>query len=189
MTFFEYISVFISIIVALGIAQVLSGYAKSIENPPGQKIYWVHLLWTAWLFVFLIFFWWFEFRLSQVEVWTFYAYSVVVIYATLLYLLSAILFPGREHDGIDFEERFFSRRRWFFGFLLLFLVIDTLDTLLKGTGHLSDLGPRYLILNLVFAAAFVAGMATTNRRFHAFLAVAYLFAQLQWIFERFFQVA
>lgn len=189
MTFFEYVAVLVSIIVALGIAQILSGFARTIEKPTGQKIYWVHLIWAVWLFVYLIFFWWFEFRLSQVEEWTFYAYLVVVLYATLLYLLSAILFPSREHNGIDFEERFFSRRKWFFGLLLFFLVIDLLDTLLKGTGHLSNLGPRFLIVNLVFAAVFIGGMATANRRFHAAVAVTYLVAQLEWIFERFFQVA
>ena len=96
MTFFEYIAVLVSIIVALGIAQILSGFARTIEKPQGQKIYWVHLVWATWLFVYLIFFWWFEFRLGQIEEWTFYAYLMVVLYATLLYLLSAILFPNRE---------------------------------------------------------------------------------------------
>lgn len=189
MTFFEYVAVLVSIIVALGIAQILSGIARTIEKPEGQEIYWVHLLWSTWLFVYLIFFWWFEFRLGQIAEWTFYAYLVVVLYATLLYLLSAILFPSREHDGVNFEERFYSRRKWFFGLLVLFLVFDLLDTTLKGAGHLGDLGPRYLILNSVFAAAFIGGMVTTNRRFHGAFAVIYLVAQLQWIFERFFQIA
>lgn len=188
MSFFEYVAVLVSIIVALGIAQILSGVARTIERPPGQKVYWVHLVWAAWLFVFLIFFWWFEFRLNALEEWTFYAYLILVLYATLLYLLSAILFPSREHDGIDFEERFFARRRWYFGLLFLLPVIDTLDTLLKGEGHLWDLGPRYLIINVVFASAFLGGMATASRRFHALIAVLYLVAQLEWIFERFFQI-
>jgi hypothetical protein len=189
MTFFEYVAVLVSIIVALGIAQILSGVARTIEKPQGQRVYWVHLVWAAWLFVYLIFFWWFEFRLGQIEEWTFYGYLVVVLYATLLFFLSALLFPSREHDGVDFEKRFFARRKWFFGLLIFFLVIDLLDTLLKGEGHLGDLGSRYLILNWIFAAAFIGGMVTTNRRFHASLAVIYLVAQLQWIFERFFQIA
>ena len=72
MTFFEYVAVLVSIIVALGIAQILSGIARTIEKPEGQEIYWVHLLWSTWLFVYLIFFWWFEFRLGQIAEWTFH---------------------------------------------------------------------------------------------------------------------
>jgi hypothetical protein len=103
--------------------------------------------------------------LGKIEEWTSYAYLMVVLYATLLYLLSAMLFPGKEHDGIDFEERFFATRRWYFDLLLLFLVIDLQDGLLKGTAHfwnLGVLGPRYLIVNANLAAAFVGGLVTAH---------------------------
>ena len=161
MTFFEYIAVLVSIIVALGIAQILFGFARTIEKPEGQKIYWVHLLWAAWLFLSLIFFWWWEFQLGALEVWTFNAYLVVVLYATTLFLLTALLFPTREHNGIDFEERFFSRRNWFFGMMVLSMLIDVFDTALKGGGHLGDLGGRYLI-ELGLGASFCFGGMMTR---------------------------
>jgi hypothetical protein len=189
MTFFEYVAVLVSIIVALGIAQILSGVARMIEKPEGQKVYWVHLLWAAWLFLYLIFFWWFEFQLARVEEWTFYAYGVLVLYATVLFLMSAILFPSRGHDGIDFEERFFQRRRWFFGLFILCLIINVPDTLLKGTDHLSDLGLGFWIYGISTLLMCLAGYYSTNRKVHGFIVVANLVFQVGFIGQLFFTIA
>lgn len=160
--FFEYAAVLVSIIVALGIAQILSGVARMIERPEGQYVFLIHLCWAAWLFLYLIFFWWFEFGLADVQEWTFYAYAVVVVYATVLFLMSAILFPSREHGGIDFEERFFARRRWIFGLFILGLIINVPDTLLKGDEHLGELGAGFWAYGLSSLVVCLVGFFSTN---------------------------
>lgn len=189
MTFFEYVTVLVSIIVALGIAQILSGVARMIEKPQGQKIYWVHLLWAAWLFLYLIFFWWFEFQLTAVVEWTFYAYAILVFYATVLFLMSAILFPSRSHDGIDFEERFFARRNWFFGLFILSLAINVPDTLLKGTVHFGSLGLGFWSYSLSSLVICLVGLLTTNRKTHAVIAGLSLIFQVGFIGQMFFTIA
>lgn len=186
MTFFEYVAVLVSIIVALGIAQLLSGVARMIEKPEGQRVYWVHLIWAAWLFLYLIFFWWFEFQLNTVGEWTFYAYAVLVGYATVLFLMSAILFPSRGHEGIDFEERFFARRGWFFGLFIACLVINVPDTLLKGTEHLGELGAGFWAYSASSLLFCLVGLLTTNRRAHAAIAGLSLIFQVGFIGQMFF---
>lgn len=189
MSFFEYVSVFVSIIVALGITQLLLGFSRVIERPRGQRIYWVHLVWVVWLFLQLLFFWWAEFRLEGVEEWTFYGYSVVALLATALFLLSAILFPSGSYEGVDFEERFFERRRWFFGLQLVWLGIDQLDTLLKGVDYYRTLGLEYPIAVAILSVLFLIAIWTPNRKYHGALAIGILLLWLQWIGRNYYTVA
>lgn len=43
---FEYVTVLISIVVGLGITEVLSGIADLIKQSKRVKFYWPHLLWV-----------------------------------------------------------------------------------------------------------------------------------------------
>jgi hypothetical protein len=189
MSFFEYVSVFISIIVALGITQLLLGIAKLIEKPSDQRIYWVHMVWAAGLFLVLLLFWWAEFRLVTVEEWTFYSYGILALYATVLFLVSAVLFPSGSYDGIDFEERFFARRKWFFGLNLTWLAIDQLDTLLKGFDHYRNLGLDFLFTVALAASLFSAGLISQNRKLHGAIAVIAFLLLVRWIISNFSTVA
>ena len=68
---FEYISVLTSIILGLGMAQLLLGVSRIIQDPEHVKPYWVHLSWVLTMFIYSVFWWWWEFNLNQIEVWTF----------------------------------------------------------------------------------------------------------------------
>jgi hypothetical protein len=72
---------------------LLTGVAAIVQHPGREKVYWVHLLWVAAVFLRAIFWWWFEFRLSQTPQWTFTLYVFVLLYAFLIYLWCALLFP------------------------------------------------------------------------------------------------
>ena len=45
MTFFEYISVMVSVILALGIARLLGGLGELLVRRASKRTYWVHSLW------------------------------------------------------------------------------------------------------------------------------------------------
>ena len=55
---------------------------KSIQGR--EKVYWVHLVWVAVILFRAIFWWWFEFRLSGTEQWSFMLYIFVLLYAILI---------------------------------------------------------------------------------------------------------
>ena len=80
MTTFEYIAVLVSIIVGLSLTHLLGGVGRIIGNPGCAKVYWVHLVWTLYAFVYLVAFWWWEYQLSTVEVWTVQLYLFLVLY-------------------------------------------------------------------------------------------------------------
>lgn len=171
MEMFNYVMVLASVIIGLGITHLLMGVAGVIQHPRRDKIYWIHLTWVGATFLRAIFWWWFEFRYSKTDLWTFGLYIFVLCYALLIYLWCALLFP-RDLAGYDgYREYFYSRRVWFFGVGLAANVADIGDTLLKGMDYFRSLGLPYLIGQAVLTTMFVIALRTRNERFHASFAL------------------
>ena len=177
---FEYVSVLTSIVIGLGLAHLLRGVASIIQHPGRQAPYFVHLVWVAFMFFQAVFFWWWEFALESLQVWTFELYLFVLFYAFIIYLMCALLFPSDLDDYSGYEDYFMSRRAWFLGLLAAFFLIDFWDTWLKGTEHFASLGLEYPISQTGYIALCFVGMWTANRRFHTGFAVVALLYQISW---------
>ena len=187
MEMFNYVMVLASVIIGLGIAHLLQGIGGLVQHPRREKTYWVHLVWVAAIFIRAIFWWWFEFDLSKIAQWTFALYLFVLVYAVLIYLWCALLFP-RDLVGYDgFKGYFYSRRAWFFGLLLAGQAIDVADTLLKGLAHFRSLGPSYLVGIGTLSVLLLIAMRTRSERFHgafAICSVVYLVAYPWFVFDK-----
>ena len=148
MTSFEYISTLLSIIIGLGITHLFVGISRLINNPRKIKIYWIHLLWTLFIFIYMISFWWFEYKFNTIQDWTFQLYLFIILYAVLLFFLCVINMPFHLPD--NFKEYFYSSRRWFFIVLLIVHVIDIFDTMFKGSDYMASMGINYVFNTLTF---------------------------------------
>lgn len=182
---FEYVMVLTSIIIGLAMTHLLQGLATIVQHPGRDRIWWVHLLWVAWTFLFAIFWWWWEFRYRAVESWTFLLYSFVVAYAFLVYLLAAMLFP-KDLDGYEgFREYFLARRRWFFGLLIAASLFDLADSRFKGADYFASLGRQYFVYVAVIIALAIAGIVTRNERAQGAIAIILLGYQVSWALTAF----
>ena len=189
MTTFEYIAVLVSIIVGLGITQLLAGVGRLIDDGRETKPYWIHLVWTAYAFIYLVFFWWWEFKLAAIEIWSFELYLFVIMYAVALYLLVVVLYPRDLPEGGDFKRYYYDRRGWFFGMLVAIGAIDFIDSAVKGKDYLLKLGPEYWTFLIVTSLLYLLAIRSKDERFHAFLAIgstAYMFV---WAFRLYGTVA
>ena len=178
MEMFEYVAVLTSIIIGLGITHLLQGVARLIQQPGEAHVYWVHLAWVLYTFTQTIFWWWFEFRLGAVGVWTFQLYLFVVFYAVLIYLQCALLFPSSLDKFDGFRDYFYSRRAWFFGVWVLVVLVDTGDSWFKGSDHFSSLGSEYIRNQMVGLVFMLVAARTRSERFHAVwvvVALVYVF--------------
>jgi hypothetical protein len=176
MSTFEYLAVLISIIVGLGITHLLAGVGRLISSADRPRVYWVHSLWTFYLFVYFAAFWWWQFQLSTVQQWTVGMYLFLILYATLLYLLCVILFPGEL--PADFRDYFFSRRKWFFGLWVAVYLIDLGDTAMKGSEHFASFGLEYPVSIGLLIVLCAVGFFSSNERFHGAFAVGACIFQL-----------
>lgn len=153
---FEYLAALMAVIVGLTIVHVLEGFGRIISDPTRYRVYWIHFLWAVWLLFYCVFFWWFEFGLSALEVWTFGHFTQVLLYAAILYYIAVVLFPrGANFDG-DFRAYYYNRRGWLMAGFIMANVIDVFDTLMKGDVHFSQLGLEYpinIVTSILIAAA------------------------------------
>jgi hypothetical protein len=178
---YSHVKVVISIIVGLCITTLLKGFAQFVQHPRRNKVSILHLGWAASLLLGIIHFWWWEFRLSMIQQWTFAIYFFVILYAILFYFLSKLLFPSDLTDYAGYEDYFLSRRRWFFGFLAATFIADVIDTDLKGSAYLHSFGLEYPIRITASIILCVIAMITKNRRIQLTLLTLYVLYQISFI--------
>ena len=164
MTTFEYLSVFISIVIGLGVVRVLGGVAKLLDRQE-SKAYWVHSTWVGYFIFWLPYFWWFEFDWRHQTTWTFPVFFFVVIFAMLFYLAVAVLVPTREADYKDLESYFYRVRPRFFVLLTLIHIADVIDAFQK-PGNLEDVGPTSGPVMAIYVVGSVVASLTEHRLFH-----------------------
>jgi hypothetical protein len=182
---FPHVRVVLGMVIGLGVTRLLSGFARIVQHPGQTPVYGVHLGWVALLLLTLVHFWWWQFGLFGLAHWTFEVYFFVITYAIVLFLLCALLFPDQMSDYAGYEDFFYARRRWFFGFLAATYLLDLVDTLIKGEAHYARFGMEYLIRTPLFVALSLIAMWTENRRYHlAFVAFALIY-QIVWILRLF----
>jgi hypothetical protein len=173
---YSHVRVVISIIVGLCITTLLSGFARFVQHPKRAKASVLHLGWAASLLLWIIHFWWWEFRLSMIQQWTFAIYFFVILYAILFYFLCTLLFPSDLKDYTGYEDYFLSRRTWFFGFLAATFVADVIDTSLKGPEYLHSFGIEYPIRIAAGILICIVAMIVKNRRIQlAILTISVLY--------------
>lgn len=177
MEFFNYVMVLASVIIGLAVTHLLQGVAKLIQHPEREKLYWVHLMWVALMFLNALFLWWWEYQLSALHHWTFELYVFVLSFSVVLYLICAVLMPLELGDYATYRAYYFSRRRWLFGLLLLFSLMDFADSALKGPSHLSSLGWPYFSVVVTRSVLLLGAMKSRNTKYHAFVVVLFI-AQL-----------
>lgn len=180
---YGYIRTVMSMVIGLSLARLLTGLGGIVQTPGKHRVYWVHLGWVASMFLFIIHFWWWEYRLQSLADISFGVYLFLISFCCLFFLLCVLIFPTTLEDYGGYEEYFISRRRWFFGMLAVTYVVDFCDTLLKGKAYLAALGWEYPARNAVYVVLCIAAAWTANRRFHAAFVAAGLIYQISWIFR------
>jgi len=186
---FEYVMVLISIILGLGIAHILMGLGGAIDRMTGRgepiRLGVAHPAWLGMVFVWMILFWWWEYRFSELDPeWTVALYFFLVAYAVTLFLLAVTLVP-RDWDGVTDLDAFFVRRRaWFYSLLLLANGLDVADALLKGGwGYVRTLGPVGFFQWMVTLPVCIVGMRSTDVRWHRVMGILLLLWQVWMAFE------
>jgi hypothetical protein len=171
MDVFVHVKVLLSMILALAVGNLLRGVSRIVEHPRKYKVYWVHLVWVLFLFLYVIHFWWWEFYLQKVVQWTFPVYFFIALYATLLFLLCSLFFPDEMAEYNSYRVYFYSRRRWIFTLMTLLFVADIVDTLIKGSDYRAHLGMFYDVRTAAYIVLSLLAIKLSSPRFHAFFAL------------------
>ena len=96
---FEYISILISIILGLGITQILSCIGDIIYNVKNIKNYLPHSIWVAIILYLFIQDWFIIYELKNYTAWKLPTFLFILLYPITLYILSKLLFPPNLIEG------------------------------------------------------------------------------------------
>jgi hypothetical protein len=167
---FSYLSVFISLIIGLGVAHLLTGSAALIRSRREVRLWWPTPLWMATTFLIQVQTWWAMFTLRTVADWSFAAFLVVLLQPVAIFMMAALIVPAAATGRtIDLREDYFRESRWFFSALLVALAASLAKNLVL-TGSFPE--PRNLAAHIVFIGIAAAALASRSARLHLFLALA-----------------
>jgi len=120
MSAFEYVTVLISIILGLGITQILTGVADLIHKSERVTVYWPHLIWIIFVLLLHIQEWWLIYELKGYQPWRLPTFLFIMAYPVNLFILARILFPSAlKGKMIDLKLFYFSNYRKIFLIFLL----------------------------------------------------------------------
>ena len=182
---FSYVMTLVAIIVGLGITHILSGLGHAIQRLSGHgapiRLESVYLYWVSNIFIWLISFWWFEYKFYDLQTeWTFGLYTFIVLYAVFLYMVAVVLVPVTMSEMHDSYEYFMNKRKWIFSFFILLFIIDTIDTFLKGWDW--GIRPIYIMQTTALFITYLVGLIANGRRVQLTNAIVAFIIQFGFMF-------
>lgn len=169
---FEYVVVLISIILGLGITQIMTGVADLVHQWEKVKLYWPHTLWVVLAFIMHVQEWWITYDLKQAfDTWRLPTFLFFTLYPVTLFIFARILFPYAPADGpVDMKLFYYANFR---KFLLLFMVLILLSIISNVIvfGFTID---QLLLVALFALTAWIAVRNQRNEMLHKALAVSLL---------------
>ncbi|WP_163267244.1 hypothetical protein [Chelativorans alearense] len=178
---FPHIRIVMGIIIGMGITRLLAGIARFVQHPARESISTIHLAWVATMLLMLVHFWWWEVALYGIRHWSFGVFFFLIIYSVVLFLMSVLLFPDDIREYANYEDFFLNRRKWFFGLLASTLILDVVDTYIKGETHFDEYRIELLVSTPVFFILCLMAMRIAIRKFHLAMVAINMAYEAIWI--------
>ena len=175
MSLFEFLMVLLSIIIGLGLAEILRGIARHIRNRGSASGYWVHTVAVCLVFVALLQQWWEIWGLQSYSGWSFLGLLMMLTGPIGLFLISYLLFP-QPVKGASYREHYYGPMRpvWWIAVLTV-----TLATLFRPIVFGEELFTIDNASSLIGFVGFTVLALSKNRTVHALLVPA-LFVAILW---------
>lgn len=177
---FEYVVILSSLILGLGITQILTGAADIFSNLKNVNIGYAHSLLIIVVFNLHIQEWWESYQMAnKVEEWTVPMVLFVLVYPISLFTLARMIFPtGLRESETDLDAYYYDQWPWFFVIFLLVPVISFLQNILIG-GY----GYETQILQYLLATVIIIFLAfrVSNKWAHISFLVLQIILWIFWL--------
>jgi hypothetical protein len=181
---FDYLAVITSVIVGLGITQLLTASGVIFVKYSQVHLYCIPIIWAVILFVAQIEFWWWCFRLRDSLLWEFFDFIFLLLSPVIMYFLSVIVFPtiGEVHETqVEMKHYYFEHHLIFLGGVAVSISVDIIDSIRRTKQLIKDgvLGFQLLLLLIV-----LLGLIITNEALHVAIAFISLILLLSFIYYK-----
>lgn len=178
---FEFLSVFVSIIIALGISNILSSAMRLIRRRGHVRMHNATLVWMAALFLLQVLIWWLAFQRRESAHWTFFRFLLYLLMPILVSLPGYLLVPEIELElepSYDLEREFNHNRRWFFAMLGAMAVVGFVESAVSSGALRMGLNSSLPIVSFLLC---IGGFAVRARWAQLVIALTYLATLLCYI--------
>lgn len=178
---FTHVRIIIGMVLGISVSRLVMGMAEFLQHPKRKKIYWVHLGWVTYLFITITHFWWYEFALAKIRIWSFGLYFFLICFACLFAFVASLLFPSSMTEYVDYEDYFQSRRRTFYAMFTVLAFVDLADTAIKGADHFHSLGIEYPIQQAIIIVLSIIAIFVPSKIYQATFVAGLLSYKVWWI--------
>jgi hypothetical protein len=119
---FEYISILVSIILGLGITQILTSFSDLLYHSRRVKMYWPHVAWTIFILFLHIQDWFVTYQLKHLQAWPLPLLLFILAYPIALFITAKMLFP-QEGEGPSFALKDYYYEKFPLIFILVIVCI------------------------------------------------------------------
>ena len=174
MSKFEFIMMFVSVVVAFAMAELLMGWGKLIRARHRVVRPWLLAGWSVWLLIIVTY--------HYLGFWEYQAYDFTRVMPMMIFLsapimmvlLTFVMTPDIRHfETVDLEAHYFQIKNWFFVMVIIFLLLARAsDPLLP---DFAETWIRRSIGTVVVVISIIWLLFTSNRRVHYGLMLFNLF--------------
>ena len=129
---FEFIAALMSIIIGLGVTNLLAGAGRAFyrrkENPMDE----VHIVFTIATLLVLILQWWVTFKWNNEVNWSFDKFLVLIVWTISLYMLTVFLYPPDLSEAEEHRARFQRNRAGYYSTFIAMCLLDFAQTSSRG---------------------------------------------------------
>ena len=174
---FEFISVLVSLIIGLGITNLLSGAGRAFYRRQKSPIDEVHMVLTAATLLILVLNWWVTFSWRTETNWTFEKFLVLIVWMVSLFMLTIFLYPPDLSASEEHRDVWLQNRPGYYGAFFVMCLFDVVQTAMRG----GLFHPVWYLRYIGHCAALSAvGFALRRRGYDRFFAWYQLITILAW---------
>lgn len=174
----QHLLVLMSIILGLGIRELLVGGRSAAVSRTRAELSILPFLAGILVLIAVVQFWWYLFIVANRGVWSgnFFLFAGTLLRPALLFLSAASVFPnpGRRED---ISAHYFDNR----GFIYMPLAIFEMQNLVESTLSLGTIGHPAHLFHLLFIGGAICLAVSANRRLHLWLVTILLLLSIIFI--------
>lgn len=174
---FDYLSIFVSIIIALGVSHLLLSFARLIYLRDKVDVFVPGLIWAFALLLLQIQIWWVSFYRRDIEHWSFFGFVLYLLIPSIVSMLSHLVFPELK-AGANLEKDYYHNKPFFFGLLASVVIISLLEDLTRSGSLHTDANMFYRVAFLVIA---ICGIVFSKKWMQYLLSILFLAGLLCYI--------
>ena len=181
MSRFEYLTAFVTIVLGLGVSELLLNLNRLFRARDRVRWHWLPLLWAAIVLLLQLNFWYGFYVLGQLQRWeTAWFFTLFLAFPVLVFLISASVLPAEvPEQGVDLLAIYFRDRGYFFSLLGVYYLGLAVAIPSLGVASWTDPAQRARVLP---ATLFFLLPRTQRVAPHAGVAVLVLFLMVARLF-------